>query len=157
MNIFGVGGMELALILVIMLVVAGPKRMIRWAYIVGQYTAKMRAMWDETVSYLQKEFDEAGLDVEVPKQPPTRASLNKSLNQALSPVTKPIQESLDEVNKTAGALRTPTATNGRAAAPAATAVKAPPQTPPADPASDLGTWSGGSAKPDTGVSDDAQR
>ena len=31
MNLFGIGGMELIIILVIALIVAGPKRMIGWA------------------------------------------------------------------------------------------------------------------------------
>ena len=97
MNIFGIGGMELGLILIIMLLVAGPKRMIRWAYVVGTYTAKFRKMWEETVDYIQKEVDEAGLDIEVPKEIPTRATLNREIGKMMKPVTAPVQEALDEV------------------------------------------------------------
>lgn len=100
MEILGIGGAEFIAIFIIMLVVAGPKRMIQWAYILGKYTARMRAMWAESMAYIQKEFDEAGVDIQLPKEPPTRGSLNKQINQqvtkALSPVTKPVQDALDE-------------------------------------------------------------
>ena len=80
MEIFGIGGAELVAILIIMLVVAGPKRMIQWAYILGQYTAKVRAMWAETMTYVQKEFDEAGLNVQLPKDVPTRGSFTREIS-----------------------------------------------------------------------------
>lgn len=102
MEIFGVGGGELLAILVIMLVVAGPKRMIQWAYILGRYTAKARKLWAETMTYVQKEFEQAGLNVELPKEVPTRGSLarevNKQVEKAMSPVTKPIQDTLNETS-----------------------------------------------------------
>ncbi len=139
MEIFGVGGTELIAILIIMLVVAGPKRMIQWAYILGTYTAKLRAMWAETMTYVEKEFKQAGMDVELPKTPPTRGSLNKTLNEQVqkiaAPVTKPVQDTLNEASselkqiKTQATLteaRTPSgSTNGK---------------------SDLGTWSAGPGK-----------
>ncbi len=99
MNIFGVGGPELVAILIIMLIFAGPKRMIHWAYILGQYLAKFRVIWSQTVDLVQKEFDEAGVDVKIPKDLPTRQNLNKSVSEALKPVSQPFQESLDEVKK----------------------------------------------------------
>ena len=141
MEIFGVGGAELAAILIIMLIVAGPKRMIQWAYILGQYTAKARAMWAETMNYVQKEINDAGIDVELPKNIPTRSSLNTEINKqvqkAVSPISKPFQETLDaaksevqQIKTDAGTLTdtstlktgTTASTNGK---------------------SDLGTWSGG--------------
>jgi Sec-independent protein translocase protein TatA len=100
MEILGVGGAEFIAILIIMLVVAGPKRMIQWAYIMGKYVAKARAMWAESMAYIQKEFDEAGVDIQLPKEPPTRRGLSKHINQqvnkALTPVTKPMQDVLDD-------------------------------------------------------------
>lgn len=99
MNIFGVGGAELIAILVIMLVFAGPKRMIHWSYVLGQYVAKFRVIWSQTVDLVQKEFDEAGVDIKLPKEPPTRQNLNRSLGEAIKPMTKPIQDSIDEVKK----------------------------------------------------------
>ena len=99
MNVFGVGAWELVAILLIMLVFAGPKRMIHWSYVLGQHVAKFRKIWSETVDLVQKEFDEAGVDIKLPKEPPTRKSLNKSLTEAVKPMTKPVQDSLDEVKK----------------------------------------------------------
>jgi Sec-independent protein translocase protein TatA len=99
MDILGVGGWELVAIFLIMLVVAGPKRMISWSYTLGQYVAKLRKMWAETAKMLQKEFDDAGVDVKVPTDIPTRATLNQEIARALTPVTKPIQESMDAAKK----------------------------------------------------------
>ena len=53
MNIFGLGGAELVVIIVIMLVVAGPTRMVSWAYIKGEKkkeTDKGKSYRDETWS-----------------------------------------------------------------------------------------------------------
>lgn len=99
MNIFGVGGPELIAILIIMLVFAGPKRMIHWAYILGQYVAKFRVIWSQTVDLVQQEFDDAGVDIKIPKDLPTRQNLNKSVATAFKPMSQPIQDSLDEVKK----------------------------------------------------------
>jgi Sec-independent protein translocase protein TatA len=99
MDILGIGGWEFVAILLIMLIVAGPKRMIQWSYTLGQYVAKLRRMWAETAAMLQKELDEAGVDLKVPTEPPTRGTLKREVNKALSNVTKPIQDTVDEVKK----------------------------------------------------------
>lgn len=144
MNIFGIGGMELILILVIMLVVLGPRGMIRWAYKLGQYTAKFRRMWEETVDVLQKEFDEAGVDVQVPRELPTRSNINRAVNQAVqkvaAPVTQPVQEAVDEVDRVKRMVTR--GENGRATEPS--------DAPPANPAPNLGAWSGKPADADGG-------
>ncbi|MAS36203.1 MAG: hypothetical protein CL610_19515 [Anaerolineaceae bacterium] len=98
MNILGVGGPELIIILVIMLVVAGPKRMIQWAYVLGQYIAKFRRMWAETVDVLQHEFDEAGVDVKIPREMPTRGSINRQASNLLSPLTDPMKDTMKQVD-----------------------------------------------------------
>ena len=99
MNILGVGAAELVAVLLIMLVFAGPKRMIHWSYVLGQHVAKFRKIWSETVDLVQKEFDEAGVDIKLPKEPPTRQSLNRTVSDAVKPMTQPVQDSLDEVKK----------------------------------------------------------
>lgn len=99
MNFFGVGAWEFVAILLIMLVFAGPKRMIHWSYVLGQHVAKFRKIWAETVDIVQKEFDEAGVDIKLPKEPPTRQNLNRSIAAAAKPLTQPVQDSLDEVKK----------------------------------------------------------
>ena len=62
MNILGIGVAELAIIFIILMVVAGPKRMITWAYIAGRELARLRAMWSETMEVIQEELKEAGLE-----------------------------------------------------------------------------------------------
>jgi Sec-independent protein translocase protein TatA len=98
-NIFGIGLPELTLILIIMLVVAGPKRMIQWAYILGVYIGKLRNMWAEVVRVLQREFDEAGVDVKIPEELPTRNSINTWMQNASRPYTQPIQDTLNQVSQ----------------------------------------------------------
>jgi len=102
-NILGVGGAELILIIFIMLVVAGPKRMITWAYIMGTYIGKLQTMWKEVAEVLQKEMDSAGVDVKVPRKIPTRQNVNTWVQDAAKnisqPVMNPINETLSEVDK----------------------------------------------------------
>ncbi|MDE2747808.1 MAG: hypothetical protein OXI34_02485 [Chloroflexota bacterium] len=169
MNVFGVGAWELVAILLIMLVFAGPKRMIHWSYVLGQHVAKFRKIWSETVDLVQKEFDDAGVDIKLPKEPPTRKNLNRSLTDAVKPMTQQVQDSLDEVKKDMETFKEvsdslndkkpkPAAGEGEAAAESSTrAVKLPakpakaqakPAKAPAEPAPvpALGTWSGEAAK-----------
>src|SRR5450432_95666 len=63
MNFLGVGPGELAVVFIIVLVVAGPERMVQWAYTAGRYVAQLRTMFQETLNAIQKEFAESGLDV----------------------------------------------------------------------------------------------
>jgi Sec-independent protein translocase protein TatA len=147
MEIFGVGGGELLAILIIMLVVAGPKRMIQWAYILGKYTAKARRVWADTMTYVQKEFEQAGLNVELPKEPPTRANLtrmvSKQVGKAMAPVTKPIQDVLNEASAEIKQFESQTS------------IVDTPDTNGASPNTrlDLGSWSSGS---DNRVSDNGK-
>lgn len=166
MNVFGVGAWELVAILLIMLVFAGPKRMIHWSYVLGQHVSKFRKIWSETIDLVQKEFDEAGVDIKLPKEPPTRKNLNKSLTEAVKPMTKPVQDSLDEVKQDINAFEevseslndkkpkpAANASNSNTASPARTSnsQEKPAKTksqaagvPPEQTASlKLGTWGGG--------------
>ncbi len=115
MNVLGVGGTELLIILLIMLVIAGPKRMIHWSYVLGQHLAKFRRMWSETVDIVQQEFDEAGVGIQLPKSVPTRGSLNKQAGKLLGGVTAPMQETLDEVNAELGNIKTNTKETAKSA------------------------------------------
>jgi Sec-independent protein translocase protein TatA len=112
MNIFGMGGLELAAILIIMLVVAGPARMIRWAYVIGQYVAKFKGMWADTARLLQKEFDDAGVDVKVSShQLPSGAMLRAQLDKTLKPATQPMQETFNELKTDLEPTRQPVPTS----------------------------------------------
>ena len=165
MNFLGVGAWELVAILLIMLVFAGPKRMIHWSYVLGQHVAKFRKIWSETVDLVQKEFDEAGVDIKLPKEPPTRKSLNRAVTDAVKPMTKPMQDSIDEVKKdldtvkevsdTLNNKKATTSLQSAKAIPVPAKTTAPPKpaipNPTAATASEeaealaMGTWSGGNA------------
>lgn len=115
MNIFGIGGMELLLILLIMLIVAGPKRMLQWTYLAGRVFGQLRAMWSQMMENVQQELDSAGVDFKVPKQL-SRNEINRAARQAFKPFEdeyrKAEQEykqeikSLDASIKTDGAVKT---------------------------------------------------
>jgi len=114
--------------------------MVQWAYILGTYMAKARTMWAETMSYVQKELNEAGMDVELPKNIPTRASFNseisKQVQKAVAPISKPLQDTIDATKTEVQQIKadaTITDTN---------AVKSG-TTASSNGKSDLGTWSAG--------------
>jgi Sec-independent protein translocase protein TatA len=155
MDILGIGGWEFVAILIIMLVVAGPKRMIQWSYTLGRYVSMLRKMWAETAVMLQKEFDEAGVDVKVPTTPPTRGSLRREVNKAFSGLTKPLQDVADEVKTDLEPIREATAyprtlnkpvtrimPEAPPPPPEASNGNAPEAAPPAASDSSFGTWSG---------------
>jgi len=137
MNILGVGDIELIAILVIMLIVLGPRGMARWAYTMGQYAAKMRRMWSEAMVLLQKEFKDAGIEVDLPKEMPTRKTIAKQVNKALTPVTRPIQETLDEVNTEMSQIKSAASVADQ------NGTKVAQESPGSDnpPPSNFGTWS----------------
>lgn len=108
MNVLGVGGSELLIVLLIMLVIAGPKRMIHWSYVLGRHMAKFRRMWSETVDIVQQEFDEAGVGIQLPKDVPTRGSLQKQAGKVVGGVTAPVQDTLKDVNTQLGDIKTGT-------------------------------------------------
>jgi Sec-independent protein translocase protein TatA len=148
MEFLGFGGWEIVAIFLIALIVAGPKRMIAWSYTLGKYVALLRDMWAQTATQLQREFHNAGVDIEIPKEPPTRASLNKlmidTVNKASAPVTAPIQEAQLTVKDLMGPM-TPRALNkpvspqpGRETPAPATNGAAP----AAAPAATFGAWGG---------------
>jgi len=85
MNLF-TNPTDLLIILIIMLVVAGPKRMVQWAYTIGRYTAQLRAMFQETMNAVQKEIDEAGLDVrkDLPTLPSGRFDLMSEVAKVIN-------------------------------------------------------------------------
>lgn len=163
MNILGVGGWELLAILLIMLMVAGPKRMIHWSYILGQYIAKFRRMWAETVDVIQKEFDDAGVDIKVPRDLPTRRNLRQSIDEQVtrqfSEVTAPVKQTMADVTAEVDEIRNVTASTAQQTNKVVTGRNGysskpkPGQAPPAsgeNAAQDgsFGAWSGGSGKDD---------
>lgn len=71
MELFGVGVWEVVVVFILMLVVAGPKRMAVWAYEVGKYARKIRVMMQETMDAFNREIEAAGLDIQkdIPQVP----------------------------------------------------------------------------------------
>lgn len=148
MNLFGVGEIELVLILLIALIVAGPKRMIQWAYLFGRFLRHLRGMWSEAVVVIQKEIDDAGLDVQVPTHIPTRGEVHNIASQVLKPLSDPLQAAADEVKQVGVELQT-TATQARDALDVSAApVDATPAPSAPKPATLYGSWSGLKAQHD---------
>lgn len=155
MEFLGIGSWELVAILVIMLIFAGPKRMIQWSYVLGRWIGVARNLWAQTAQQLQQELNNSGLDIEIPRDIPTRATLNSSISRFVSDVSRPIAEPLNEVRGELEATRsviTPgdpsafRAARSGAAAPAksvdAPAALPAPDAPPADSAeTSYGAWS----------------
>lgn len=171
MDILGIGGWELITVLILMIVVAGPKRMIQWSYVLGRELAKVRRLWSEAARTIQKEFDDAGIDIKVPEQPPTRASLRSDAAKLLAPITKPMQDAMAEVDRDLSEVKQVTNTLNnlkpstqftpktipvaKAPPPSSTGTTplpnpAPAPTNGAAPAAGFGAWSSGSGTPPTG-------
>jgi Sec-independent protein translocase protein TatA len=159
MDILGVGGWELVAIVLIMLIVAGPKRMIGWSYTLGRYVGMARDMWAQTARQLEKELKDSGVDVELPKDIPTKLTLSSSIAKAVTSVSKPLsdplKQPLDEIQKDLNTLRQPvtpgdpTAFRESKSTAKANGVPAPEPAAPssngdnaAPPATDFGSWSG---------------
>ena len=113
MNILGIGPAELVIVFLLMLMVAGPKRMIAWAYVAGQYAAKIRKMWQEASQVIRKELEQAGVEPEVvdtleqwanPRTRPNSRTLFeplvKDVKKPLDDIVKPLNDTMSEIGKT---------------------------------------------------------
>lgn len=157
MSLFGVGSMEFLLILVIALIVAGPKRMLQWAYYMGRVMGQIRVMWGQVMESIQAELDEAGVDIKLPKQL-NRGEINRTAGQILKPFSDQVKaaeteyrqkikaaedEYKREIKEIDDSIReTGEETPATPAQDDGTAVEK--QTPASN--TDLGTWSGQSPK-----------
>jgi len=104
MNILGMGIPELLLIIVIAMIVAGPKRLMQWAYLSGRFLGQMRVVWGQMMDSVQKEFDDAGVNIKMPKDPLNRNQVRKFTQDALRPFSEPMQQAMDEYEREAKAL-----------------------------------------------------
>ncbi len=162
----GIGGWELILVVVIAIIVAGPKRIAQWAYVLGQWTAQLQRMWSEVAVTLQKELDESGVDIKVPTSPPTRADLQrslqdygkqvmdaagnpekelKSIQRDLQSVSRSVKTEVDGLNRDVeNATKTPSQNGVKQAASATNDdAKADDSAASDDESPSLGTWGGG--------------
>ena len=94
MEIFGVGGAEFILILLIMLIVAGPKRMIHWSYQLGVYAGKLRHIWSQVAEGLEQEMRNEGLDIKIPRDITNKAQLNQFIRQQARPLSDSVRQNL---------------------------------------------------------------
>lgn len=58
MNIFGVGGWEFALIIIIALIVLGPERLVKYAYQIGRSLRKMTVIYREAADTLKAQLEQ---------------------------------------------------------------------------------------------------
>lgn len=146
MNIFGVGGWELLFIFMIMLVVAGPKRMAQGAYYIGRFMGQMRIMWGQMMETVQRELDESGVDVKLPKDLPTRQDFRRLSDKAFEPIRRPVQDAIDEADVEVRQIRETTRNITRVDAPKRQNGQEPnadaPQKPDAESGEDFGSWTG---------------
>jgi sec-independent protein translocase protein TatB len=166
MEIFGIGGFEVALVIIIALVVAGPGRMAVWARTLGRWVSKMRQLWSVTAAQLQRELDDAGVDFKVPRDIPTRRTIVQELSRSstVAEFRKPIEEfqsalkeGQDAAREVSDTLRGPAkeisavrnevenASRFKPVRPMPVKPDRPPAKPPSTPAQDFGTWGGGDA------------
>jgi sec-independent protein translocase protein TatB len=97
MNILGIGVPEIAIIVLIILVVAGPERAMRWAYIFGREMGKIRAMAAEAMAAFRAEIEAAGLDKDLDDLRETGKQLQKMVNETPDP-RRSIGKAIKEVN-----------------------------------------------------------
>jgi Sec-independent protein translocase protein TatA len=124
-GIFGIGIWELGLIFIIMLAVAGPKRMVKWAFELGKITAKLRGMFQETMDAFKREIDASDLNLskDLPKLPTQRFDIvkeaNKLVDEAVNTPTNSKYSSSTSGNVSATTMTTATPPSSPAAPPAA--------------------------------------
>jgi Sec-independent protein translocase protein TatA len=143
MNFFGIGGTELVVIALIMLIVAGPKRTIRWAYVLGVWVGKARTLWQQAVEALQKEMDEAGVNVQLPKEPPTRQTITRMVSDVVKPYTQELETAYRQTQTQPTVKPSPTAGASVPVEPPAPGLGTwdQPTVLTAAPEPDLGSWS----------------
>jgi sec-independent protein translocase protein TatB len=139
MNFLGIGPGEILVIFVIMLVVAGPKRMIEWAYHIGRYTSKMRAMFQEAMDAFNRELNVSELTKDLPSIPKSSFDILKEADQVIN--------NTDALDQAASATSKPT--------PPPAPIIEPPVIPPVDatpitPVTPTEPESGSGEKPENG-------
>jgi sec-independent protein translocase protein TatB len=101
MNILGIGAPEIVIIVVIVLIVAGPERAMRWIYLVGREFGKIRAMSAEAMAVFRAEIESAGLDKDLDELRETGKQLQKMVNETPDP-RRAVGEVIKEVNVLTG-------------------------------------------------------
>jgi Sec-independent protein translocase protein TatA len=158
-ELFGIGFWELVAILLLALIVAGPQRMILWSRQFGRFMGRAMIEYRKAADQLQREVDQMGLDVQIPRTPPTKQELGRTLTQVANKLAAPINEPVREIEQTMSEVRREAQTAARDFNALPPALKqaaenggdhnrpeAQPTSPTADQPSrkdDFGTWAGG--------------
>lgn len=108
MNLFGIGPAELAIIFAIMLVVAGPKRMLQWAYVAGRQISRLRRMWEEAMAAIKQELEDSGVDPEVTRTVEQMARMSRrdqaskatnAVRSSFKAFTQPLADAVEQIDK----------------------------------------------------------
>ena len=91
-NILGIGLPQIAIVLVLSLVLFGPKQMMAYAYQAGRFLAKARAMWEEAARNMQAEIQNSGLDLKEFQE--LGQGLRQDMNKAVGEVNSSINTTL---------------------------------------------------------------
>ncbi|MBC8171353.1 MAG: hypothetical protein H7X77_06760 [Anaerolineae bacterium] len=150
MNIFGIGEIELVIVILIALVVAGPKRLIQWAYVAGKWVARGRKMWSEAMGLIQQELNESGMDVNLPKQMPTRASIRRGVESTLKPLSDPVKGAMNDLKSVGTEIQNTANQAQQQVNGARTDLQRPPKARAAIPANGTKSTDNEPDKPDTG-------
>jgi Sec-independent protein translocase protein TatA len=143
MNILGLGMWELVLILVIAMVVAGPKRLLHWSYIVGRFLGQVRVMWGNAMDSVQKEIDDAGVDFQLPRDPTDRRQVQRFTQDALKPFREPMEQAMREAQELKRTIEAEARIDADVIGPAPEAAPTADDAPAKKDDASFGTWSGG--------------
>jgi len=99
-NILGIGLPQIAIVLVLSLVLFGPKQMMQYAYQAGRFLSKARAMWEEAARNMQSEIQASGIDLKEFKD--IGQGLRQDMNQVVGDVNGTIATNLNSVTTNNG-------------------------------------------------------
>lgn len=105
-GILGVGIAELVVIVLVVLLIGGPRNAMRWAYQAGQIVRELKTYWDRMMGEVKKEFEsetkmlrEAREDLQKDLREVETATNPKTL---MAEATQPIEEALRETEEVLG-------------------------------------------------------
>lgn len=69
--------------------------MLQWAYYAGRMMGQLRVMWRDVMKTVQAELDEAGVDIQLPKDL-NRQEIARSASQIVKPFTEQVEKAAKE-------------------------------------------------------------
>ncbi|NDJ76522.1 MAG: twin-arginine translocase TatA/TatE family subunit [Chloroflexi bacterium] len=112
-GIFGVGLMEVVIILLAIFIIGGPENTAKWARELGRWVGKARRMWSEAVAEMEKDLGPEGKELLDTTRQITQATREV---KTMKPARKLLAESTGLVNDVAkeveGQAPEPPSSNG---------------------------------------------